>query len=42
MAMQGMCAGSDEEGTWSHDEVTAADAAVKYAEALLAELERTS
>lgn len=40
-AMQGLCHATDSDGTWSHDPDTVADAAVNYADALLAELEKT-
>lgn len=42
LAMQGLCSACDEEGVWSHDAKIVAGAAVKYADALLAELERTN
>lgn len=42
MAMQGLCSACDEEGAWSHHARLAAGAAVEYADALLAELERTN
>ena len=42
MAMQGLCTACDKKGVWSHDAKHAAGAAVAYADALLAELERTN
>ena len=42
MALQGLCSACDEKGAWSHHSRLAAGAAVGYADALLAELERTN
>lgn len=40
-AMQGLCSSANSDGEWSHDAKLAASVAVEYADALLAELERT-
>jgi hypothetical protein len=40
LAMQGLCANSNRDGAWSHTADDVADAAVRYADALLDELER--
>lgn len=40
LAMQGLASACTEDGTWSHDPKTVAVAAVDYAKALLAELEK--
>ena len=40
MAMQGLCSTADDDGNWTHDPQIAAQAAVQYANALLAELEK--
>ena len=40
-AMQGLVTATMHDGMWSHDPVTAADAAVEYADALLKALELT-
>ncbi len=42
LAMQGLCHAIDAQGTWAHDSETVADAAVRYADALLAELDEAS
>jgi len=39
-AMQGLCSAHDKSGTWSHDPITVAIAAVEYADALLAALDK--
>lgn len=41
LAMQGLCHAIDSQGTWAHDAATVAEAAVRYAVALLAELDRS-
>lgn len=41
LAMQGLCNATCQDGTWCHDAKTVAKTAVEYADALLAELERT-
>jgi hypothetical protein len=40
LAMQGLCHAIDSQGTWAHDAETVADAAVTYADALLAQLDK--
>lgn len=40
LAMQGLTTACGEDGQWSHNPEIAADAAVAYADALLAELEK--
>lgn len=39
-AMQGLCHATNSEGVWQHDSKTVAVVAVKYADALLAKLEK--
>lgn len=39
-AMQGLCAAHTEDGTWSHDAITAATTAVEYADALVEKLKK--
>lgn len=41
LAMQGLSTATSEDGTWQHDPKDCAIAAVEYADALLAELEKT-
>mgnify|MGYP003656302021 CR=1 FL=1 len=41
LAMQGLCHAIDSQGTWAHESETVADAAVAYADALLAELDKS-
>ena len=41
LAMQGLCNAADISGVWQHDSGIVAATAVEYADALLAELERT-
>jgi hypothetical protein len=41
LAMQGLCHAIDSQGTWAHDSETVADAAVIYADALLAQLDKS-
>lgn len=39
-AMQGLCAAHTEDGTWSHDAISAAMTAVEYADSLITELKK--
>jgi hypothetical protein len=39
LAMQGLCHAVDSQGTWAHDAKTVAETAIRYADALLAELD---
>lgn len=41
LAMQGLSTATSEDGTWQHEPRDCAIAAVEYADAMLAELERT-
>lgn len=41
-ALQGLSGAHNHDGEWSHDSKLVAEVAVKYADALLEELERTS
>ncbi|TVK95342.1 hypothetical protein AYJ01_00720 [Shewanella algae] len=41
-ALQGLSGAHNHDGEWSHDSKIVAEVAVKYADALLEELERTS
>ena len=41
-AMQGLLTAHEPDGTWAHDSCIAAITAVEYADALLAELEKTN
>jgi hypothetical protein len=40
LAMQGLCHAIDSQGTWAHDAETVAETAVRYADALLDELDK--
>jgi hypothetical protein len=40
LAMQGLCHAIDSQGTWAHDAETVAGTAVRYADALLVELDK--
>jgi hypothetical protein len=41
LAMQGLCSGCDSRGCWIYDAGITATAAIEYADALLAELNKT-
>ena len=42
LAMQGLCHAIDSQGTWAHDAETVAETAVRYADALLASLDKVN
>jgi hypothetical protein len=42
LAMQGLCHAIDSQGTWAHDAETVAGTAVRYADALLVELDKAN